>query len=104
MSRCQPASPAGKAPLPALTNITVSAGTLLGWSGAPAEVSGFGLIDPGSARDLIAAASRHPRSRWCVTLLGEDGEAIAHGCSAGRHIWTPENSRDATTRAGPGGS
>jgi hypothetical protein len=97
----KPGSPAGKAPLPALTTITISAGTLLGWSDAPAEVAGFGLLDPGSARDLIAAASHHPRSRWCVTVLGEDGAAIAHGCSAGRHAWTPANPGDGTARAGP---
>jgi hypothetical protein len=105
----QPGSPARKAPLPALTTITISAGTLLGWSDAPAEVAGFGLLDPGSARDLIAAASRHPRSRWCITLLGKDGEAIAHGCASGRHPWTPPpgnrgspgNPRDGTARAGP---
>jgi hypothetical protein len=96
-----PGSPAGNAPLPALTNITVSAGTLFGWSGAPAEVSGFGLIGPGDARDLIATASQHPRSRWCVTILGKDGEAIAHGCASGQHPWTPANPRDGTTRAGP---
>jgi hypothetical protein len=88
-------------PLPALTNITVSAGTLLGWSDAPAEVAGFGLTGPGDARDLIAAASRHPRSRWCVTVLGSNGEAIAHGCASGRHPWTPVNPRDGTARAGP---
>jgi hypothetical protein len=91
-----PGSPADKAPLPALTTITISAGTLLGWSGAPAEVAGFGLISPGDARDLVATASGHPRARWCVTVLGKDGEAIAHGCASGRHAWTP-----ATTRAGP---
>ncbi|HEX8006940.1 MAG TPA: HNH endonuclease signature motif containing protein, partial [Trebonia sp.] len=49
-----------------------------------------------AARDLVAAASGHPRSRWCVTVTGKDGEAIAHGCASGRHPWTPE-----TTRAGP---
>jgi hypothetical protein len=106
----RPGSPAGKAPLPALTNITISAGTLLGWSNAPAEVAGFGLTDPGSARDLIAAASHHPRSRWCITLLDADGEAIAHGCSPGRHPWTPPpggnrdgpaNPRDGTAGVGP---
>jgi hypothetical protein len=97
----KPGSPAGQAPLPALTNITISAGTLLGWSDAPAEAAGFGLLDPGSARDLIAAASRHPRSRWCVTLLDGNGEAIAHGCASGQHPWTPVNPRDGTTRAGP---
>jgi hypothetical protein len=100
----QPGSPAGRAPLPALTNITVSAGTLLGWSDAPAEVAGFGLLDPSGARGLIAAASGHPRSRWCVTILGKDSEAIAHGCASGKHQWTPENLRDATTRAGPDGN
>ena len=105
----QPGSPVGQVPLPALTSITISAGTLLGWSDAPAEVSGFGLTDPASARDLIATASRHPRSRWCVTVLGKDGEAIAHGCSAGTHPWIPPggtrdgpgNPRDGTIRAGP---
>ncbi|HEX8004939.1 MAG TPA: DUF222 domain-containing protein, partial [Trebonia sp.] len=96
-------------PLPALTNIIVSAGTLLGWSDAPAEVSGFGLLDPDAARDLIAAASWHPRTRWCVTVTGKDGEAIAHGCASGQHPWTPPpggrdgpaNPRDGTARAGP---
>jgi hypothetical protein len=91
----QPGSPAGKAPLPALTNITVSAGTLFGWSDAPAEVAGFGLLDPGAARDLVATASRHSRTRWCVTVIGKDGEAIAHGCASGQHPWTP------ATTAGP---
>jgi hypothetical protein len=36
------------------------------------------------------APSRHPRSRWCVTITGPDGTAIAHGCARGRHPWTPE--------------
>jgi hypothetical protein len=85
----RPGGPAGQAPLPALTTITVSAGTLFGWTDAPAEVSGFGLIAPGDARDLIATASQHPRSRWCVTVLGTDGEAIAHGRAAGPHPWSP---------------
>jgi hypothetical protein len=66
-------------------------------------------LDPRQARDLIAAASRHRRTRWCVTVTGEDGEAIAHGCARGRHPWNPAsprdgtgNPRDGTTRAGPG--
>jgi hypothetical protein len=89
-----PGGPGSKAPLPALTNILISAGTLFG-SGTPAEVSGFGLIAPDDARDLVAAASRHPRSRWCLTILGTDGQAIAHGCAAGPRSWTP------ATAAGP---
>jgi hypothetical protein len=106
-----PRSPAGaKTPLPARLHLTFTAGTLLGWSDAPAEAAGFGLLDPRQARDLIAAASHHRRTRWCVTVTGEDGEAIAHGCARGQHPWnppgergSPENPRDGTTRAGPGG-
>jgi hypothetical protein len=49
-----------KTPLPALINITIPAGTLLGWSRAPADVGSWGLMDPDTARDLVEAASRHP--------------------------------------------
>src|SRR5579875_2337650 len=36
---------------------------------------------PGAARDLVAAAARDPRTRWCVTALRGDGTAAAHGCA-----------------------
>ena len=86
-----PGTPAGGvAQLPALINLVVSAGTLLGWSGAAGEAGPWGLTDPQDTRDIIQAASRHPRSRWCVTITGPDGTAIAHGCARGRHPWTPE--------------
>jgi hypothetical protein len=49
-----------KTPMPALINITVPVGTLLGWSGTPADVGTWGLTEAGTARDLIEAASRHP--------------------------------------------
>ena len=78
-----------KTPLPALINITIPAGTLLGWSGAPAEVGSWGLMDADTVRDLIEAASRHPRTRWCYTLIGQGGEAIAHACARGSHPWHP---------------
>jgi hypothetical protein len=86
-----PGTPAGGlAPLPALLHLTFSADTLLGLSGTPAEAGGWaGLLDPDSLRRLVQAASRHPRSRWCVTVTGDDGEAIAHGCARGRHPWDP---------------
>ena len=78
-----------KTPLPALINITIPAGTLLGWSNAPADVGSWGLMDAETARALIEAASRHPRTRWCYTLTGPDGQAIAHACARGPHPWTP---------------
>jgi Domain of unknown function (DUF222) len=85
-----PGTPAGGlAPLPALTNLIVPVGTLLGWSNAPGDAGAWGLLDSDDTRRIVQAASRHPRSRWCVTVTGEDGTAIAHGCARGQHRWTP---------------
>jgi Domain of unknown function (DUF222) len=78
-----------KTPMPALITITIPAGTLLGWSGTPADVGTWGPMDAETARGLIEAASRHPRTRWCYTLTGPDGQAIAHACARGSHPWTP---------------
>ena len=91
-----------KTPLPALINITIPAGTLLGWSGRARRRRNLGLINAGTARDLIEAASRHPRTRWCYTLTGQHDEAIAHACAPGSHSWTPPPpSRDGPGRDGP---
>jgi len=80
----EPGSPAGGlAPLPTLTTLIVPAGTLLGWSDAPADAGPWGMLDPGDTRRLVQAASAHPRSRWCVTVTGPDGTAVAHGCARG---------------------
>jgi len=69
----------------ALINLTVPLDTVLGLSATPGEAAGFGLLDPEDARDLVAAAARHPDTRWCVTALHPDGTAAAHGCARGRH-------------------
>jgi hypothetical protein len=71
--------------LPALINLLIPAGTLLGWGTAPGEAAGWGLLDAEETRALVQAAARHPRTRWCATLVGPDGTAIAHGCATGRH-------------------
>ena len=54
-------------------------------SAGPAEVDGFGVVDHNDTRDLLAAAARDPRTRWCVTTLHPDGTASAHACVPGRH-------------------
>ena len=91
-----------KTPAPALINITVPVGTLLGWSNTPADVGTWGLMEAATARDLIEAASRHPRTRWCYTVTGAGGAAIAHACAPGSHPWTPPPpSRDGPSRDGP---
>ena len=80
-------APGDPAPVPALVNLLVPAGTLLGWGTAPAQAGGWGLLDADEARALVRAASRHPGTRWCMTVIAPDGTAIAHGCAAGRHPW-----------------
>jgi hypothetical protein len=85
-----PGSPSGGlAPLPALVNLIVPVATLLGWSDTPGDVGAWGLLDPGDTRAIVAAASKHPRTRWCVTVTGLDGTAVAHGCARGQHSWNP---------------
>ena len=96
-----PGVPSGPpAPFPALINLTVPAGTAYGWSAAPGEAGGWGLTDPGDTRRLLQAASMHPRTRWCFTLLGPDGTAVAHGCARGQHPWIPPPDSGGT-RDGP---
>jgi hypothetical protein len=80
-----PASPAAPAPVPALINLIVPAGTLLGWSTAPAQGGAWGLLDRGETRAVVAAAAKHPATRWCVIMTGPDGTALAHGCARGSH-------------------
>jgi hypothetical protein len=61
----------------------------LGQPSGPGEASGFGLIDGAQIQDLLAAAAADPGSRGCVTLLGPDGTAVAHGCGRGRLTLPP---------------
>ena len=78
-------NPGGPARLPALINLIVPAGTLLGWSAAPAQAGAWGLLDRDETRAAVTVAAAHPRTRWCVTLTGPDGTALAHGCARGSH-------------------
>jgi Domain of unknown function (DUF222) len=98
-----PARPAGPAPLPALINLLVPAGTLLGWGTAPSQASGWGLLDTDETRALIRSASLHPRTRWCFTLTARDGTAIAHACATGQHPWEPPDPPGPQTTRKPSG-
>jgi hypothetical protein len=97
-----PARPADPAPLPALINLLVPAGTVLGWGTTPAQAGGWGLLDAEETGALIRAASQHPRTRWCFTLTAPDGTAIAHACATGRHPWEPPGSPGPPTTRKPG--
>jgi hypothetical protein len=97
-----PAAPPGPpAPFPALINLTIPAGTAYGWSAAPGEAGGWGLLDPGDTRRLLQAASQHPRTRWCITVLNPDGTAAAHGRARGTHPWIPPPADSQRNRDGP---
>ena len=84
-----PLRPGESAPPPANLNLVIPIGTLLGWSTAPAQAGGFGLLDPDETRALVAAASRHPRTRWSISITDHNGHAIAHGRARGQHPWNP---------------
>jgi len=64
----------------ARVNLTVPLATALGLADRPGTISRLGAIDPALARELVAAAARHPRSTWCLTITGPDGRPAAHGC------------------------
>jgi len=83
-----PGRPGGRAPFPASINLLVPVGTLFGWSSMPGE-AGRDVIGPRTLAEMVQAASRHPATRWCVTLVGADRTAVAHGCARGRHEWDP---------------
>jgi hypothetical protein len=84
-------NPVKPAPFPAVINLIVPVGTLLGWSTTPSQAGTWGLLDPIDTKNVVAAASLDPRTRWCMTITGKDGTAVAHGCSPGRHPWRPES-------------
>jgi len=90
-----PATPDASTPsaphFPALINLIVPAATLLGWGTAPGQAGTWGLTDPQETRGIVQAAARHPRTRWCLTVVNERGEAVAHACAPGRHPWQPDS-------------
>jgi hypothetical protein len=97
-----PVSSGDPAPLPALINLLVPAGTALGWGTAPAQAAGWGLLDAEETQALLRAAARHPRTRWCFTLTAPDGTAIAHACAKGQHPWQPPGPPGREQRRDPG--
>jgi hypothetical protein len=67
-----------------MVNLTMPLGTWLGLSQAPGEVPGFGPLDAEDSRSLAQAMAAHSRTRWCLTIIGENGRPIAHGCASRR--------------------
>ena len=62
-------------------NLTMPLTAWLGLSDQPGEVAGLGPLDAGACRDLADLLARQPANRWCITLTGPGGRAVAHGCA-----------------------
>jgi hypothetical protein len=92
-----PGIPAGFA---ARTNLTLPLATLLWLADRPGVLPGIGPVDPALARDLAAAAARHPASTFCLTITDPQGRPVAHGC--GRP--PPRDQRTQRTQDAPGGA
>ena len=81
-------------------NLTMPLTAWLGLSGQPGEVAGLGPLDAGACRDLADLLARHPATRWCITLTGPGGRAVAHGCARAG----PRSPRGEPPGAGPPGA
>ncbi len=76
-----PGRAAGGPGLTGSVNLTMPLATWLGESSEPGEAAGFGPLSADDARALAALIASKPGARWCLTLTGRDGRAIAHGCA-----------------------
>jgi len=71
----------GPTRLTGTVNLTVPLATLLGITDAPGELGAFGPVTAHTAREIAAAAVDGQTIRWCVTVTGDDGIPIGHGCA-----------------------
>lgn len=53
----------------------------LGLSDTPGTIDGVGAADAMTCRDLASTLSGWAGTRWCLTMTGPDGRAVAHACA-----------------------
>src|SRR5215475_1819628 len=70
---------AGEPPQAGSIHLTMPLSAWLG-GGEPGEVPGYGAVDAGTSRELAQILARDPATRWCLTLTGAGGQAVAHAC------------------------
>ena len=83
-SGARPGPGAGQALPPGLAgsvNLTIPLTAWLGLTGQPGDAAGHGPLDAGTSRGLAALLAARPASRWCLTITGDSGRAIGHGCA-----------------------
>jgi hypothetical protein len=64
-------------------NLTMPLSAFTGLTDNPGEAAGHGVIDAATGRDLAARLA--DTARWCLTLTGADGRAVAHACARRGH-------------------
>lgn len=61
---------------------------LSAWTGnteVAGEIAGYGPAAAGACRDLSDLLAANPATRWCLTLTGLAGQAVAHACAPRGH-------------------
>jgi hypothetical protein len=61
---------------------------LSAWTGSTevaGEIAGYGPAAAGACRDLADLLAASPATRWCLTLTGPAGQAVAHACAPRGH-------------------
>ncbi len=79
-----PDSPLAATAGPAVTgtvHLTMPASAWAGLSDLSGEVAGHGPADAQTCRDLARQLSGNAATRWCLTLTGPAGQAVAHACA-----------------------
>ncbi len=71
---------AGAPPEAGSVHLTMPVSAWLGGA-EPGEVPGYGPVDAGTSRDLAGLLARDTATRWCLTLTGPGGWAVAHACA-----------------------
>ncbi len=83
-SGARPGPGAGQALPPGLAgsvNLTIPLTAWLGLTARPGDAAGHGPLDADTSRGLAALLAARPASRWCLTITGDSGRAIGHGCA-----------------------
>jgi hypothetical protein len=91
-------------PAPGMTgsvNLTMPLATWLGLSDGPGEAAGYGPLDADDSRALAGLLAQWPGNRWCVTLTGQHGQPIGHGCTRTKPITGEDPATSPSSSHGP---
>jgi len=72
--------PAAREPAAGSVHLTMPLSAFAGGA-QPGEVAGHGPVDAQTSRELAGLLARDPATRWCLTVTGPGGQAVAHACA-----------------------